>query len=73
MLPLREREADLASALATAEALERELSGVGDVMRKREADLAAVQAAAAAQAEAARSALKDSQRKVGRRGTALCC
>lgn len=33
-------------------------------MEKREAEIVAVQAAAAAQAEAARAALKDSQRKV---------
>lgn len=55
---------ELQAALDTAAALERELASVQQVVAVREEELKGVQEAARQQAEQARAALRESQRKV---------
>jgi hypothetical protein len=62
---------ELQAALDTAAALERELASVQAVVAVREEELKGVQEAARQQAEQARAALRESQRKV-RVGTTRC-
>ena len=64
---LEEREAELRAAIMASEQLEADLADVSGDLSEREAQLDDVQAAALAQADTAKAALQESQRKVGGR------